>query len=68
MKLPAVSEQARLECGELTKFITGTKKEIIYVVSDTADKFHKCKAKHGTVVKEYENLEEAVKAFNSQVD
>lgn len=64
VSLPAVSEQARTSCGELEKFETGTKSEILFVVTDTADKFHSCKNKHETVVEEYRNLENAVKEFN----
>jgi hypothetical protein len=45
----------------LEQYKTGTKAEILFVATDTADKFHKCKAKHNTVVEEYRNLEDAVK-------
>lgn len=64
VELPIVSEQAREDCGELEQYKTGTKAEILFVATDTADKFHKCKAKHNTVVEEYRNLEDAVKEFN----
>jgi hypothetical protein len=64
VSLPKVSEQARTDCGQLQEFKTGTKSEIIFVVADTADKFHECKIKHKTVVEEYKNLEKAVKEFN----
>lgn len=68
VQLPTPSEQAREECGELKRFETGTKAEILYVVTDTADKFHKCKAKHQTVVEEYKNLEEAIDEYNEKLD
>jgi len=68
VQLPAVSEQARQECGELEQFKTGTKAEIIFVVTDTADKYHKCKAKHETVVEEYKNLEKAIDEYNKELD
>lgn len=64
VSLPTVSEQARINCGELEKYETGTKSEILFVATDTAYKFHECKAKHKTVVEEYKNLENAVKEFN----
>lgn len=68
VQLPTVSEQAREDCGELEKFKTGTKAEILFVVTDTASKFHKCKAKHKTVVEEYKNLEEAIDEYNKVLD
>lgn len=62
-----MSEQARENCGELQMYDTGTKSEILFVATDTADKFHKCKAKHNTVVEEYKSLEQAVKEYNKTV-
>ena len=64
VSIPKVSEQARTSCGELQEFKTGTKSEILFVVTDTADKFHSCKNKHDTVVQEYRNLEKSVEKFN----
>jgi hypothetical protein len=68
VEVPVVSEQAREDCGELETYKTGTKSEILFVATDTADKFHKCKAKHDTVVEEYKNLENAVDEFNKEVN
>ena len=64
IELPQVSEQARSSCGELQAYQTGTKAEILSVASDTAYKFHDCKAKHKTVVEEYRNLESLIDEFN----
>lgn len=68
VSLPKVSEQARIDCGELEKYETGTKSEILFVATETAYKFHECKAKHKTVVEEYKNLENAVKEYNKEID
>lgn len=64
VNLPATNPQARTSCGELELYKTGTKAEILRISTDTAIKFHKCKAKQETLVKEYKNLEDAVKKFN----
>lgn len=66
VRLPTVSEQARTELPELQQYKTGTKKEILMIGIDTANKYHDCKAKHKTVVQEYKNLENAVKKFNEE--
>lgn len=68
VSIPIVSEQARENCGDLEQYKTGTKSEILFIATDTADKFHKCKAKHRTVVEEYNNLENVVNEFNSEID
>lgn len=68
VSLPQVSEQARTELPELLEYKTGTKKEILIIGIDTANKYHDCKAKHRTVVQEYKNLEDAVKKFNEEID
>lgn len=68
VQLPTVSEQARAELPELQQYKTGTKKELLTIGIDTANKFHDCKAKHGVVVQEYRNLEKAVETFNAEVE
>ena len=64
VSLPQVSEESLLPCGELQQYKTGSKAEILLITVDTADKFYTCKYRHETLIKEYRNLENAVKEFN----